>query len=53
LRRTAEKLLSSYFELICCVYLAMSGAEQAARVVDVALREPRLEARLLRKQLLP
>jgi hypothetical protein len=31
------------------VYLAMSGAEQAARVVDVALREPRLEARLLRK----
>jgi flavin-dependent dehydrogenase len=31
------------------VYLAMSGAEQAAEVVDTALREPRLEARLLRK----
>ena len=31
------------------VYLAMSGAEQAAKVVDAALREPRLEARLLRK----
>ncbi len=28
------------------VYLAMSGAEQAAKVVDTALREPRLEARL-------
>jgi len=31
------------------VYLAMSGAEQAAKVVDSALREPRLEGRLLRK----
>jgi flavin-dependent dehydrogenase len=31
------------------VYLAMSGAEHAAEVVDTALREPRLEARLLRK----
>ena len=31
------------------VYLAMSGAEQAARVVDTVLREPRLEGRLLRK----
>jgi hypothetical protein len=27
----------------------MSGAEQAARVVDTVLREPRLEGRLLRK----
>ena len=31
------------------VYLAMSGAEQAATVVDTALNEPRREARLLRK----
>jgi flavin-dependent dehydrogenase len=31
------------------VYLAMSGAEQAARLVDTALREPRLEATLQRK----
>jgi flavin-dependent dehydrogenase len=31
------------------VYLAMSGAEQAAAVVDTALREPRLETSLLRK----
>jgi flavin-dependent dehydrogenase len=31
------------------VYLAMSGAEQAAAVVDAALREPRREAALLRK----
>jgi flavin-dependent dehydrogenase len=31
------------------VYLAMSGAEQAATVVDAALREPRREANLLRK----
>lgn len=31
------------------VYLAMSGAEQAAAVVDQALREPRKEAGLLRK----
>jgi flavin-dependent dehydrogenase len=31
------------------VYLAMSGAEQAVTVVDTALREPRREARLLRK----
>jgi flavin-dependent dehydrogenase len=31
------------------VYLAMSGAEQAAQVVDSALREPRREASLLRK----
>jgi flavin-dependent dehydrogenase len=31
------------------VYLAMSGAEQAAKVVDSALHEPRREARLLRK----
>ncbi len=31
------------------VYLAMSGAEQAATVVDAALREPRHEAKLLRK----
>jgi flavin-dependent dehydrogenase len=31
------------------VYLAMSGAEQAAKVVDSALNEPRREASLLRK----
>ena len=31
------------------VYLAMSGAEQAATVVDTALREPHREASLLRK----
>ncbi len=31
------------------VYLAMSGAEQAANVVDSALREPRGEMALLRK----
>jgi flavin-dependent dehydrogenase len=31
------------------VYLAMSGAEQAAKVVDAALREPRREVSLLRK----
>jgi len=31
------------------VYLAMSGAEQSADVVDQALREPRREAALLRK----
>jgi flavin-dependent dehydrogenase len=31
------------------VYLAMSGAEQAAAVVDEALREPRREARLQRR----
>jgi flavin-dependent dehydrogenase len=31
------------------VYLAMSGAEQAATVVDTALREPWREAKLLRK----
>jgi len=31
------------------VYLAMSGAEQAAKMVDTALREPRREAALLRK----
>ncbi len=31
------------------VYLAMSGAEQAAHVIDTALREPRREASLLRK----
>jgi flavin-dependent dehydrogenase len=31
------------------VYLAMSGAEQAAKVVDAALREPAKEAALLRK----
>jgi flavin-dependent dehydrogenase len=31
------------------VYLAMSGAEQAAAVVDTALREPQREAALLRK----
>ncbi len=31
------------------VYLAMSGAEQAAHLVDAALREPRCEAALLRK----
>src|SRR6202789_781649 len=31
------------------VYLAMSGAEQAATVVDAALREPWREAKLLRK----
>jgi flavin-dependent dehydrogenase len=31
------------------VYLAMSGAEQAAAVVDTALREPRREPALLRK----
>jgi flavin-dependent dehydrogenase len=30
------------------VYLAMSGAEQAATVVDTALREPAREAKLLR-----
>jgi len=30
------------------VYLAMSGAEQAATVVDTALREPKREAHLLR-----
>ena len=31
------------------VYLGMSGAEQAATVVDTALREPQREASLLRK----
>jgi flavin-dependent dehydrogenase len=31
------------------VYLAMSGAEQAAKVVDAALRNPAKEAALLRK----
>ncbi|MDR3447372.1 NAD(P)/FAD-dependent oxidoreductase [Dyella sp.] len=31
------------------VYLAMSGAEQAVEVVDVALREPRREASLQRR----
>jgi flavin-dependent dehydrogenase len=31
------------------VYLAMSGAEQAANVVDSALREPAVERALLRK----
>jgi len=31
------------------VYLAMSGAEQAASLVDTALREPAREARLLRQ----
>lgn len=31
------------------VYLAMSGAEQAAHLVDAALREPRREASLLRR----
>jgi flavin-dependent dehydrogenase len=31
------------------VYLAMSGAEQAAQVVDEALRNPKREAALLRK----
>jgi flavin-dependent dehydrogenase len=31
------------------VYLAMSGAEQAATVVDIALREPRREPGMLRK----
>jgi flavin-dependent dehydrogenase len=31
------------------VYLAMSGAERAAQMVDIALREPDREARLLRK----
>ncbi len=31
------------------VYLAMSGAEQAAHVVDAALREPAAELKLLRK----
>jgi len=31
------------------VYLAMSGAEQAAQVVDVALREPDAERALLRR----
>ena len=31
------------------VYLAMTGAEQAASVVDAALREPRRETTLLRK----
>src|SRR5882757_4936582 len=31
------------------VYLAMSGAEQAAQVVDASLREPGREAKLLRK----
>jgi flavin-dependent dehydrogenase len=31
------------------VYLAMSGAEQAAAMVDAALREPRTELRLLRR----
>jgi flavin-dependent dehydrogenase len=31
------------------VYLAMSGAEQAAQVVDEALRKPRRETALLRK----
>lgn len=31
------------------VYLAMSGAEQAATMIDAALREPKHEARLLRR----
>jgi flavin-dependent dehydrogenase len=31
------------------VYLAMSGAEQAANVVDLALREPQRESKLLRR----
>lgn len=31
------------------VYLAMSGAEQAAQVVDESLRQPQREARLLRR----
>jgi flavin-dependent dehydrogenase len=31
------------------VYLAMSGAEQAATVVDTALREPAQETKLLRR----
>jgi flavin-dependent dehydrogenase len=31
------------------VYLAMSGAEQAAQVVDVALNEPEREAKLLKQ----
>src|SRR5438105_13443554 len=31
------------------VYLAMSGAEQAAQVVDAALREPAAESSLLRR----
>ncbi|HTD75121.1 MAG TPA: hypothetical protein VK652_16460, partial [Steroidobacteraceae bacterium] len=31
------------------VYLAMSGAEQAAEVVDASLRHPAREAKLLRK----
>jgi flavin-dependent dehydrogenase len=31
------------------VYLAMSGAEQAAEVVDASLREPKREAKLQRK----
>lgn len=31
------------------VYLAMSGAEQAAQVIDVALREPAAERELLRR----
>jgi flavin-dependent dehydrogenase len=31
------------------VYLAMSGAEQAALMVEQALREPRVEARLLKR----
>jgi flavin-dependent dehydrogenase len=31
------------------VYLAMNGAEQAAQVVDIVLREPQREASLLRK----
>jgi len=31
------------------VFLAMSGAEQAAEVVDTALREPKREAKMLRK----
>jgi flavin-dependent dehydrogenase len=31
------------------VYLAMSGAEAAARAVDAALRDPRVERRLLRR----
>jgi flavin-dependent dehydrogenase len=31
------------------VYLAMSGAEQAAKVIDIALREPQRELTLLRK----
>jgi flavin-dependent dehydrogenase len=31
------------------VYLAMSGAEQAAQLVDAALREPKMELALLRR----